>query len=491
MKNILTFILLILGISAGATTYYVDTNGTDSNSGTSVDLPFKTITKALNQVTPGDSILVRGGIHNYSSTIYISKSGTENDTCYLFAYPGERPVLNFSGTDFGKRGISLTGSYWYIKGFDITKAGDNGLNISGGSHNTIEFCSFSENKDTGAQLGGGAHDNTFINCDSYYNADPTDYGDADGYAPKLDVGSNNKFIGCRAWGNCDDGWDGYMRGTTNVTTILENCWTWGNGWLKDGTNPGSQANGNGFKMGGGDNGNSAMLEHHFYLTNCMAFYNKGKGFDQNNNVGTMSMLNCTAYRNTSSNFKYYKTLAAGESLIIKNCISYQGTVDIPDFAVQATNSWLMTTPFSADDFASIDTTGISGPRKADGSLPDVPFMHLVSGSVFIDAGTDVGLPYNGSAPDLGAFEFSANSGFQPAQFDDVKTFFSNGILNIQFSVSIDEPVNASLYTISGQKLYSTSLDQQVNKITVPGLQRGIYLLQLGNGRIKKTVKVLN
>ncbi len=31
-------------------------------------------------------------------------------------------------------------------------------------------------------------------------------------------------------------------------------------------------------------------------------------------------------------------------------------------------------------------------------------MHLTSGSYLIDAGLNVGLPYNGAAPDLGAFE---------------------------------------------------------------------------------------
>ena len=32
-------------------------------------------------------------------------------------------------------------------------------------------------------------------------------------------------------------------------------------------------------------------------------------------------------------------------------------------------------------------------------------MHLAEGSDLIDSGTDLGLPYSGSAPDLGAFEF--------------------------------------------------------------------------------------
>jgi hypothetical protein len=37
-------------------------------------------------------------------------------------------------------------------------------------------------------------------------------------------------------------------------------------------------------------------------------------------------------------------------------------------------------------------------------LPDVDFLHLASGSDLIDGGVDVGLDFDGSAPDLGAFE---------------------------------------------------------------------------------------
>jgi hypothetical protein len=72
--------------------------------------------------------------------------------------------------------------------------------------------------------------------------------------------------------------------------------------------------------------------------------------------------------------------------------------------VQSTNSWLPPFSVTNTDFVSVDTAGVTGPRKPDGSLPDILFMHLAAGSDLIDAGTDVGLPFNGSAPDLGAFE---------------------------------------------------------------------------------------
>jgi hypothetical protein len=49
-------------------------------------------------------------------------------------------------------------------------------------------------------------------------------------------------------------------------------------------------------------------------------------------------------------------------------------------------------------------TGWDAPRKPDGSLPDVPMFHPSAASAVIDRGVDVGLPFRGKAPDLGAFE---------------------------------------------------------------------------------------
>ncbi|MFQ6036902.1 MAG: ankyrin repeat domain-containing protein [Sedimentisphaerales bacterium] len=48
---------------------------------------------------------------------------------------------------------------------------------------------------------------------------------------------------------------------------------------------------------------------------------------------------------------------------------------------------------------------MTGQRNPDGSLPESDFLRLAPGSDAIDAGTDVGLPFVGKAPDLGAFEY--------------------------------------------------------------------------------------
>ena len=71
----------------------------------------------------------------------------------------------------------------------------------------------------------------------------------------------------------------------------------------------------------------------------------------------------------------------------------------------ADNFFTLPVTVDASDFVSLDASQLTLPRKADGSLPDITFMHLVAGSDLIDVGMDVGLAYSGSAPDLGAFEY--------------------------------------------------------------------------------------
>ena len=88
---------------AFAKNYFVSVSGNDSNDGLSVENTFKTIPKAINMVIPGDTIYVRGGTHHYSTTISITKSGNASANYSLLAYPGERPVLDFSTTSFSKR----------------------------------------------------------------------------------------------------------------------------------------------------------------------------------------------------------------------------------------------------------------------------------------------------------------------------------------------------------------------------------------------------
>jgi hypothetical protein len=421
---ILSAVIIAATSSAVAQPWYVSATGSDSGTGT-LTSPFRTIEKAVSVVKAGETIYIRGGTYNLTLPVALSGSGTESSRISMLAYPGEVPVLDFSSQSLSSsnRGIVLTGSWWHIKGLDITGAGDNGMIISGGDNNLIELCRFFRNRDSGLQIDNGASDNYILNCDSYFNADPPDFGDADGFAPKLTVGSGNHFYGCRAWRNCDDGWDGYLRGANDVSTTLEYCWAFENGFFEDGNDAGVNANGNGFKMGGSDD---KSLMHNFTLRNCLAFGNKSKGFDQNNNKGSMTLYNCTGHDNDIENYRISQELAVGKVLIVKNCAELGEKVSLGAFAVQDKNSWLPPFIVTTADFRSLDPAGAGGLRKSDGTLPHIEYLHLAPGSDLIDAGVDVGIPYSGIAPDLGCFE-TGLSGINSMSYAAGALFYPNPV----------------------------------------------------------------
>lgn len=451
---LLLFITLITSL-VYPKSIFVATNGNDLNTGT-LNSPFLTIGKGINSMVPGDTVFIRGGVYTLSTTISISKAGSDTAWYYIFAYPGERPLLDFT-TQSSSDGIKLNGKYFHLYGIDVKNSAHNGIAVNG-SYNTVENCRVYENRNTGLQLGNGASYNKIINCDSYFNFDPPLGGNADGFAPKLDVGTGNYFYGCRAWQNSDDGWDGYMRPADNMTTTIENCWAFMNGYLKDGS-PISSGNGNGFKLGGGDNTNRDSLRHNMILKNCLTFDNRVKGFDQNNNRGSMSLLNCTGYRNGAENYKISSFIRASESLSVKNCIELGNKVSLANYAMLKTNSWMSPLSASESDFISLDTSGVRGPRKEDGSLPDISFMHLAANSKLINAGTDIGLPFNGVAPDLGAFETTAPTNVSK----DILTIQKFALLQnypnpfnptttVEFLVPDNQFVKLRVYTILGQEV---------------------------------------
>jgi hypothetical protein len=131
-------------------------------------------------------------------------------------------------------------------------------------------------------------------------------------------------------------------------------------------------------MGGSDD---KTLKHNFTLKKCLAFKNKAKGFDQNNNKGTMILYNCTGHNNLV-----------------------------------------------------------------------VDYMHLAPGSDLIDAGVDVGLPYEGVLPDLGCFE-TLSTGVQDISFSPKILCYPNPVIEkgiLQFSLKSSGRCEIRLLDISGR-----------------------------------------
>ncbi len=392
--------------AAAAAKYYVATNGSDYNSGTNLAQPFATLTRAAGLAGPGDLICVRGGTYHSAVRIRLTRSGSPAQAIQVRAFPGEHPVFDFSAQSFAStnRGIDINGNWWRVCGLEVFGAGSFGIHITGDS-NVIESCAVHNCRQAGIAISQPGSGNLILNCDSYRNFDydpgthNTHGEDADGFGAKLGVGPGNVFSGCRAWENADDGWDLWK--ATNAV-VITNCWAFRNGtnFMND---PRFSGDGNGFKLGG------YYLPGPHRVINCVAFDNPHNGFDQNNNSAALTLDNNTAWANGDSNFQ----LAHGTNVIphlLRNNLSLAGgkADAFRSGSLLTNNSWqIMPAPAGVKDFSSMDPSLALAPRQADGSLPETPFLRPVPGGRLVDRGVNIGSPFSGAAPDLGAFESAA------------------------------------------------------------------------------------
>src|SRR5574337_1643406 len=92
----LCFTALVAGHAEASTTYYVATTGNDSNPGTAT-LPFRSISRGVSVLAPGDTLSVRGGI--YAEAVHDIPSGTSwSAPVTVAAYPGETVTVQPGAT---------------------------------------------------------------------------------------------------------------------------------------------------------------------------------------------------------------------------------------------------------------------------------------------------------------------------------------------------------------------------------------------------------
>lgn len=411
--------------------YFVAPGGSNAGTG-AIDDPWATFQYAALQAQPGDTVYFRGGVYNLTQYILIQPSGSGRDgtitdhICY-FNYPGETPIFeceNNTPLYGGNYGLYLyNADYIDIRGLKFRNIRQslagmtaNGINLYNCTHiifdNTIVH-------NVGGR-GFKAHNSdsiVYINCDAYNCADSLDAnipgnGGMGFQVTSTDVERTGPIIyrGCRAWHCSDDGFDGIYEGPM----YYENCWSWGNGYLS--------GTGNGYKWGWIDN----ELPLHVSITNSVAAYNLAFGISENNGCTdgngartNMHVYNNTVYRNGNVSYGYgfaswYWCYFTETQNIYRNNIAFGNLPNNGNYwargYVHSNNSWdISGLTLVASDFASLDSTGISAARQADGSFPDNAcynnFLKLSDASQAIDKGTDVGLDYVGAAPDLGFSEY--------------------------------------------------------------------------------------
>jgi len=421
MRYIFIFFLLSICLLGSASTYFVSPDGNDVFGNGSIGNPWFTLNKAWTVITAGDTIYMRGGTYNYVKQDLFDKSGAADNLIKIWAYPGESPVLKKSGSYadiyWPRAIIRITGDYIHLKGLEIcyntqeSNAFYYGLIIYNGNNNICEYLNIHHNGGTGLSIENSSVGNLILNCDIHHNSDPLSsdkYGNADGIGiSNIPAGSTNTIRGCRFWWNSDDGIDLWQN---ESAALIDNCWSWNNGFIPDTyTNAGD---GNGFKIGitSINHGNKTLR----VIKNCIAYHNRQVGFDQNGALCRTEMFNNTSFLNGKNGFKF---ISPDIVTLVKNNISINDPYesDFSNNSILENNSFLqdgeINTKYNVtdEDFVSLDETQLSKTRKASGSLPDIDFMHLASGSDLIDTGSDVGLIYDGIAPDLGYAEYLTGS----------------------------------------------------------------------------------
>ena len=355
--------------------------------------------------------------------------------------------------------IVISAKYLHLKGFDVRNTpmkhnSNSGVFLYASKHIFLEQIDSHHNAGPGFFANDGAPDgggHIFLNCDAHDNYDPLGWqGDgenADGFGAhyqKPGEGDTTKFIGCRAWWNSDDGFDFINQ---EFPVVLENCYAMGNGYSDYGLGNPKNGNGHGIKMG-----ESTLGGGRHTIKFCAAWKNKSTGFYANYTGVGSKWLNNTSYMNVDRAFSMASTLFDSEgnrlaevapltgdnAHVLKNNIAFPNKLSqigecweyIPSQNIDRyvecpageNNTWNLNLNLTEDDFESLDDpsmtvtgkdlstiAGILGPRKADGSLPDVGFLKLKKGSRAIDKGEDLGFPFVGEAPDLGAFEYGMSS----------------------------------------------------------------------------------
>ncbi len=427
----LAWALLGLALPSQARSLYAAPAGKDAAAGTSA-APM-TLRAGIQALAAGDTLWLQAGVYADTAqlTLAVEHSGSAGKEICLFAAPGAKPVLDFSGQPYGKdsnpRGLELDGSYWHLRGLEVKGSADNGIYVAG-KHNVVENCVTHGNRDTGLQIGRRANaeqadwpsDNLILYCESYDNYDmPPGAGEnADGFACKLTAGSGNVFRGCVSHNNIDDGWDLYTKTDTGPIgpVTLDQCVSFGNGTLSDGT---SNANGdrNGFKLGGSD----IAVAH--LVTRCVAIGNGKNGFTWNSNPGATHLINCLAIDNAEGNFNFGNSSTPTEAVFANNLSFWSKSPAASDKTLgtdyQGSNCWWdkskgsigsKSLTVTASDFA-VAPASMKVARSAATGAPDLSVFRLAPGSKLRNAGVTppAPLPYEAAAyyagvPDLGAVE---------------------------------------------------------------------------------------
>ncbi len=118
MRKFYVAALLVCGFTlptVEATEFYVavdQPNASDANDGRSLDHPFKSLSRGVQSLFPGDTLSIKAGI--YREPLEISRSGTASSPIVIRAYPGDEGNVVIRGSDVVKSWTNDGGDVWSL-----------------------------------------------------------------------------------------------------------------------------------------------------------------------------------------------------------------------------------------------------------------------------------------------------------------------------------------------------------------------------------------
>ncbi|MEV0614337.1 right-handed parallel beta-helix repeat-containing protein [Nonomuraea sp. NPDC050404] len=354
--------------------------GDDAAPGT-IDRPLATIQRAIDLAQPGTVILIRRGTYALTTNLQILKSGTAAAPITLSAYPGEKVLIDGEPLPHtpapvggsipnSERGaIHMEAAHWRISGLEIAN-GPYGIFCRACDDNVFDRLVTRDNYESGLHIQGASAGNLVLNLDSYGNRDPRKNGEsADGLAIKEGSGAGNVVRGARLWNNSDDGFDAWEF-LSPIT--IEGSVAYGNGFNRWDL-PDYTGDGNGFKLGGGDEDLPAA----HVVRGSMAFRNQVGGFIDNANPGALALGRNTAWRNGGTGFD----LADATATLSRNLSASNGTaVALGSSSTGSGNSWDLGGTWNDASLVSTDPSILTGPRRPDGGLRSSSFLRPRNGA---------------------------------------------------------------------------------------------------------------
>ena len=166
----------ILGAENGETaTFYVATTGNDANPGTEA-APFRTLTKGVKGLKPGDTLYVKSGTYAESLNKNIPGGTSWSNPVTVAAYPGHTVTLRPTSGAYVASFAAATRTYIELRGLNLDAVNvSHGVGVASGSttgashHIRIRDCEIKNAKLHGALVQPGSGYNEFINVNVHDN----------------------------------------------------------------------------------------------------------------------------------------------------------------------------------------------------------------------------------------------------------------------------------------------------------------------------------